>query len=104
MATVRVQPSDISFDIAAGETIIEAAWRNDLWWPTICRGAGTCKTCVLRVVEGEEHLSPVEPWEHEGLDGIRRTLPGGGVGYRLACQVKAAGDVVVRKIGVRRTE
>lgn len=101
MTTVCVQPSGIAFDIAAGETIIEAAWRNHIRWPTICNGMGTCKTCVLRVLEGEEHLSPIDAWEREGLAGIRRTLPGGGIGFRLACQVTAVGDVVVHKTGVR---
>lgn len=101
MVNVRVQPSGITFNIEAGETIIEAAWRNDVRWPTVCGGVGSCMTCILRVLEGDEHLSPAGAWEQEGLDSIRRTLRDGGVGFRLACQVTAGGDVVVHKAGVR---
>lgn len=101
MPQVEVIPLGAVFEIQPGETIIEAAWRNGYFWPTICDGQGTCKTCVLMVVEGEQNLSAIEAWEREGLDEIVATLPNGGEGWRLACQVKADGDVRVRKVGVR---
>lgn len=104
---VQVQPSGAEFDINADETIIEAAWRNGYTWPTICNGKGTCKTCVFLILEGEEHLSPVESWESEGLQMIADSLPNGGRGWRLACQARttcqagAEGNIRLRKIGVR---
>ncbi|MBM4204468.1 MAG: 2Fe-2S iron-sulfur cluster binding domain-containing protein, partial [Gammaproteobacteria bacterium] len=89
-------------DIAADETIIQAAWRNGLTWPTICGGAGTCKTCVFLTLDGAEHLLPPEPWEASGLRSIAASLPVNGQGWRLACQAKVLGDIRLRKSGVRR--
>jgi 2Fe-2S ferredoxin len=99
---VAVEPAGVEFDIAAGETIIQAAWRNGYTWPTICEGAGTCKTCVFLTLDGAEHLLPVEPWEESGLRSISASLPENGRGWRLACQAKTQGDVRLRKAGVRR--
>jgi 2Fe-2S ferredoxin len=99
---VSVEPSGVDFDIHDDETVIQAAWRNGYTWPTICGGAGTCKTCVFLTLDGTEHLLPVEPWEAEGLRSIAPSLSKHGEDARLACQAKVCGDIRVRKIGVRR--
>ena len=98
--TVSVQPSGISFEVEPDETIFAAAWRNGFSWPTICNGQGTCRACVLTVVDGGEHLSAVQPWEREGLDAVTVGMRGDPSSYRLACQTKIDGDVVVHKAGV----
>ncbi len=99
---IEVEPARITFDIHADETIIQAAWRNGYTWPTICGGQGTCKTCVFQILEGFEHLSPVEAWEDTGLRSLADSLPNKGQGYRLACQAKVHADIRLRKIGVRK--
>jgi 2Fe-2S ferredoxin len=101
---VEVEPTGATFDILPDETVIEAAWRNGYTWPTICDGRGTCKTCVFSTLDGEENLLAVEPWEASGLEAIADSLPGGGKGWRLACQAKVCGDIRLRKIGVRRQD
>jgi ferredoxin len=102
---IRVDPSGAEFDIDEDETVIQAAWRHGYTWPTICGGAGTCKTCVFMIIEGAENMRPIEPWEDEGLRSIAATLPANrGQGWRLACQAKVSGDVRLRKAGVRRQE
>jgi ferredoxin, 2Fe-2S len=103
MATVEVRPSGAVFDVQAGETVIQAAWRHGYTWPTVCEGKGSCRACVLQLVEGADALSPIGRWEQEGLDSVTPTLPGDAASYRLACQVTIDDDVVVRKVGVRRT-
>jgi 2Fe-2S ferredoxin len=102
MARITVVPSGLAFDARPQETIIQAAWRNGYFWPTICKGHGTCKTCVFTVEGGGENLSSIEAWERESLDVIGPTLPRAGVGSRLACQARVSGDIRVRKIGVRK--
>ena len=99
---IDVDPSRVSFDIQADETILEAALRNGYTWPTICGGQGTCKTCVFLTIEGEAHLSPIGSWEATGLRSIEHSLSNNGQGWRLACQAKVSADVRVRKIGVRK--
>lgn len=50
---------------------------------------GTCGTCAIKVMEGEENLSPKTKQEEETL--LRLHLKG----CRLACQCALKGDVVI---------
>lgn len=101
MGTLTVRPAGITFDAHSDETVIQAAWRNGYFWPTICNGQGMCKTCVFQVVEGADGLTTPSEFEQEGLDHVTPTLPGDADHYRLACQARITGDVVAQKIGVR---
>ena len=102
MHSVEVRPSGIVFDVRDGEPIIQAAWRQGYYWPTVCEGKGSCRACVLELLEGVESFSPVGRWEQEGLAAVTPTLSGDPSSYRLACQATISDDVVVRKVGVRR--
>ena len=97
----RVAPSGVSFEIDENETIMAAAIRNGLTWPTICGGQGTCKTCVFLTLEGDENLAEIRDYEKEALATIAESLTDQGKGWRLACQATVTGDVRLRKIGVR---
>lgn len=102
MARVTVQPCGSELDVAEGESVAEAAWRQGHEWPTQCWGQADCMTCFTRIVGGE--LSAL-PAEQEELDAIRlrmsprfRTDPL----VRLACRLRCAGDgLVVEKRGFR---
>ena len=99
---VRVEPSGRQFDADPGESLMAAANRCGLRWPTLCEGKGTCTLCQCQVLEGAEHLSAVGPWESEHLQLVMGRFPGAGNGgVRLACQARVDGPVVVRKAGVR---
>lgn len=100
MARVRVEPAGVQFDVALDESIMAAAVRQGYRWPTVCGGMGSCRTCFLTVVEGSSHLSPVLPYEQEGLNELGRARTDTSE-VRLACQVKVTGDAVVHKRGVR---
>lgn len=102
MATVRVLPSGITFDVDPSESILGGAARNGLYWPTTCNGEATCSVCVFTVLEGAEALSEKEELEEDGLSIVIGTMPGDPESHRLACQARACSDVVVRKMGVRR--
>lgn len=104
MPTVRVLPSGITFDADSSESILAAAWRNGVYWPTNCNGEAMCSVCVLTVVEGGDWLTPIDETEEDGLAIVLPTLPGNPSAHRLACQARANGDVVVRKIGVRKDD
>nr|MBF6558603.1 2Fe-2S iron-sulfur cluster binding domain-containing protein [Acidimicrobiales bacterium] len=70
-------------------------------WPTVCGGVGTCRTCVMTVLEGADACSAIGDWEAEGLDEIGAAARSGGGPVRMACQTRLAGPVRVRKPGVR---
>ena len=101
VAQVRVVPSEARFTAGAETTVFLAAHEAGIRWPTICGGQGTCHTCLMQVVDGSENLSAIETWEREGLDELGVTVNAAGEPYRLACQARVHGDVVVRKAGVR---
>ncbi len=94
-----MEPSGVSFEVAQGETVFDAAARHGYRWPTICGGVGTCRTCVMTVVQGGEACSAIEQWEAEGLEEIGASR--GPAVQRLACQTRISGPVRVRKPGVR---
>jgi CDP-4-dehydro-6-deoxyglucose reductase/3-phenylpropionate/trans-cinnamate dioxygenase ferredoxin reductase subunit/phenol hydroxylase P5 protein len=50
---------------------------------------GTCGTCAIKVLEGEDRLSPKTKQEEITLSNL------GLDGYRLACQCALKGDVVI---------
>jgi ferredoxin len=101
MATVRVEPAGLTFEVQAGEAVMTAAVRAGYRWPNICGGLASCRTCFVAVLDGHDHLSAIDPIEQAGLDSIRRTRPEGEL-TRLACQLRLTGDATVRKRGVSR--
>ncbi|MDV8071040.1 2Fe-2S iron-sulfur cluster-binding protein [Rhodococcus sp. IEGM 1366] len=96
-----MEPAGHLIEVRPGESLIEAAWRADYTWPTLCFGRGTCTACQCEVVEGLDQVSDRTEAEHVMLSDLsrrrRRTDPRR---VRLACQVMASGDVVIRKPGV----
>jgi chlorosome envelope protein X len=101
MALVRVQPLDIEFDAAEGESLMEAAERYGYRWPTLCGGVAMCTMCWARVESGAEHLSPMQEAEREALETYRREGGGRSEGHvRLGCQVKVYGPATFFKRGV----
>jgi len=65
---------------------------KDAGWP-IAYGCedGVCGTCIVKVVDGEENLNPMEETEKQTL-GIMGLEEGG---YRLACQCKCNGNCTI---------
>ncbi len=103
MVTVHVEPCGLDVEVADGQSVMAAAERQGIFWPTICHGLAECQTCFFEVVSGEQHLEPPNRLE----EGALRLLFGHswyrGKVLRLACQARVNGPVVVRKSGVRRT-
>jgi ferredoxin len=51
-ASIRVEPFGWEFEVAPGQTILQAALERGLPWPSRCR-VGSCATCRCRLIEGE---------------------------------------------------
>ncbi|OYD70412.1 2Fe-2S iron-sulfur cluster-binding protein [Rhodococcus sp. OK302] len=102
---MTVQPAGHVIEVRTGESLMQAAWREEYHWPTLCFGVGQCTACQFEVVEGLDQVSPHTEQEREmlrDLAGRRRRINPQRI--RLACQVKIRGDVVVKKPGVRKAE
>lgn len=94
---VRVLPGNFDLEVRAGETLIEAAWREGYYWPTICHGQGSCLQCFVVVETGWANIVPAEDRENDELAHIAEFVDGD---VRLACQMRFTGSVVVTRPGV----
>jgi ferredoxin, 2Fe-2S len=99
MPLVRVEPLGREFDASPNETLMQAANRAGLYWPTICGGNGYCNRCVFTIDPYDESVAPMEKPEREALVRVR-WRNGEKPGERLACQVMIVSDVTIYKKGV----
>ncbi len=58
--TVSIQPSGHQFDVDEGETVLDAALRQNIGLPYGCR-SGNCGSCAGEVLEGEAWYPEAEP-------------------------------------------
>jgi ferredoxin len=98
---VRVEPAGVDFVVFEQESMMHAAERQGLHWPTACHGHAECAACSVEVVEGGENLTPVEAAEQRALEVMPSRALGAKGQLRLACQARVRGPVVVIKRGVR---
>jgi len=70
-----------------GRTLLACAKEMDVRVSSVCGGDGACGTCRIEVIEGWERLSAPTPDEtYKELEPP----------YRLSCQARLLGDVVVK--------
>ena len=101
MTIVRIEPSGLEIDVADGESVAEAAWRQGYHWPTQCWGQAECMVCYVRVLSGEDQIDPPETDEAHQLETVL-PRPLRGPHTRLACRLQVRGSgVVLQKKGVR---
>jgi ferredoxin len=100
-ALVRVLPLDVTVVVATGESLMVAAERQGLVWPSVCRGLAECGTCYVAVESGDEHASDVLTKERVRLAS---GPPARSPSARLACQLRMAGPMTVRRKGVARRD
>lgn len=81
--TVTFEPLGRTVSCAEGEALFEAARREGVPIPTACVGRGTCGLCRVKILEGEDALSPLNPIErrHLGTNYFITRL-------RLTCQAR----------------
>lgn len=71
------------------KTMLETALEHDIDMQHACGGFGLCTTCMVAVKSGQELLQPMTEQEVAmGLDPNSNE-------YRLGCQCKVKGDVII---------
>lgn len=83
-------PGDRVVRNAKGSTILEVSMLNDIPHASVCGGRGRCSTCRVRVISGEESLSPISAEETRVLERV-----GAPPHVRLACQAIPSEDVSI---------
>lgn len=87
MARVEFADEGKSAEVPAGATLLKCAGDMEVRVSQVCGGDGACGTCRVEVISGWDNLSPQTP------DEIYKELE---PPYRLSCQSKVLGDVVVK--------
>jgi 2Fe-2S ferredoxin len=101
MPKVTILPLNRTIEAEDGQTIMEAAWEQGLYWPTTCGGEGICTSCACTIEEGAENLDGMGRTERKTLSEERGEAALRDGTLRLACQARLRGDIVVAKPGVR---
>lgn len=97
---VSIEPLGATILARDGETLMSAANRAGLAWPTVCRGNAQCGVCHVQVLSGTACAEAAGPRERQALRNIPKAILGEGT-VRLACQLCVRGDLQVRRAGVR---
>jgi ferredoxin len=99
MPTITFEPLHVRFDCEPGESIFDVGRRHGVPITTACVGRATCGLCRVKVLAGEEHLSPFGPPERKHLGNVYFITK-----ERLSCQARVLdGDVVVAVPTLRET-
>ncbi|MGA7616393.1 MAG: 2Fe-2S iron-sulfur cluster-binding protein [Thermoanaerobaculia bacterium] len=87
MPRVTFEDQDQTADFESERTLLSCAIDMGIRISHVCGGDGACGTCRIAVVDGWDQLSPPTPDEtYKELEPP----------YRLSCQAKLKGDVVVK--------
>jgi class 3 adenylate cyclase/nitrite reductase/ring-hydroxylating ferredoxin subunit len=99
MARIRSLPDGVEFDADEGETLLEAALRAALPLTHACGGRAKCSTCRVWVLAGLDGC----PARTDAERALAERL-GLGDEVRLACQLRPAGDLRVRRLVIDETD
>lgn len=103
--TVHIEPSGHTFDVEAGESILDAALRHGFTLPYGCRN-GACGSCKGKVVEGDVDYGEREPialTEEEQLAGMALfciAQPKGPLTIEVK-EIEAAAEIPVKTYSAR---
>ena len=81
-----------SGEVPENISVLEASELLDFPLDHDCGGNASCSTCRVDVMVGDENLSEIDFEEQDLLDREALTEPF----YRLSCQAKILGDVMVQ--------
>jgi ferredoxin, 2Fe-2S len=90
MPKVTFLPDDVSIEVRAGTSVLDASQRSKVHIRTRCNGLASCLMCKVNVEPDQAHAlqepTPAERWKLGSLltEGIR-----------LSCQARVKTDVVV---------
>lgn len=102
MASITL-PDGTNIQTSPVISILNTLLRNGIPIAHLCGGKAVCGTCRVKILEGEEFLSPMGETEKKRLStGTRNgTLP---EHTRLACQTYTHGDIKIKVLAPRQPQ
>jgi len=94
MPIVQFVSESLEVEVDPGMKLIDLASEVDCDITFGCR-SGSCGTCRIKIVEGQENLSKPSAEESEFLSGF-----GAQKNERLGCQVVINGDCKIQYVGL----
>lgn len=90
MPKCTIRPSGEVVDIPEGVNLLQALRDKDVYVKSSCGGHATCSDCIIKVVAGEDALTP-PPFDELNLLGNVFHI----TKERLACQTCLTGDATI---------
>lgn len=87
---VTLRPSQVVVEIPEGKNLLEALRSCDTYIKSSCGGHATCSDCIIKVVSGEDYLTPPPFSELKLLGNVFHITK-----ERLACQTCVTGPVTI---------
>lgn len=87
---VTLKPSGEVIEIGENKSLLSALREQDVYIKSSCDGHATCTDCVVKIVSGEDYISPPPFSELKLLGNVFHITK-----ERLACQVMLDGDVTI---------
>lgn len=86
---VEITTDNLTVEVKEGYSLIDLSEEHDTSILFGCRD-GACGACMIRVMEGQESLSPMKDDERDFLETMAAEPE-----ERLACQCKVYGDIKI---------
>jgi class 3 adenylate cyclase/nitrite reductase/ring-hydroxylating ferredoxin subunit len=99
MTKVTALPDKIDFDVAADETVLDAALRSGVPFAHACGGRAKCSTCRIWVLDGLAGCPDRNADETLMADRLRLADE-----VRLACQLRPEGELRVQRLVLDETD
>lgn len=90
MAVILIPALSLELQVNPGISILNILLRNDIKIMHKCGGKMQCGTCRIRILRGEQYLSPVRESEKKRLEAVNAHR-----NDRLACQTYAYGNIEI---------
>ncbi len=87
---VTLKPSGIVVEIEEGKNLLSALREQDIYVKSSCGGHATCGDCIVKIVSGEDNVTPPPFSELKILGNVFHITK-----ERLACQVCVTGDITL---------
>lgn len=89
MPKVTIKTDNMTIDVAENYALIDMCEDYDTSILFGCRD-GACGACMVRILEGEQNLTPMKDDERDFLETMAAQE-----NERLACQCRVKGDVIL---------